>query len=321
MESLLLGGDDSSSGESDTEQNGVAAPTTSVSRPATVGNTAVAASSGGSMSQSEMAQRLKSMYSPASKVTNGAVPQAAAVTSPQVVAAQPHGTVPLMSQQQSQHQTQQGEQPLLNPSSATNYRPTSSSGSAPQQQQRGVIHQQHHQRSSHPHQQQIHRRPSGGMPPQQQSAPVSSIVTHPSEPQHQRPLTKQMQPPAPSMQQRPTSTRLPHQQQSGRHIPHNQTQTMNAPPNRSLGSNVPGQPVQQVTAPRSSGYGTSGGVQILPQQIQQTSAQDRAVMEKKHKERFLVFTRVLMVRCCDRFSKSFFVRYLTLHFLFLYRNT
>jgi hypothetical protein len=285
MEDLLLGGDDSSSGESDTEPTrGPPVP----NAPAAVPPVVTAPSS--AMSQSEMAQRLKSLYSPASKAGAAASPMAAPAVPPAQKPPQPLPT-------QQQH--------LMNNTS----RPPSSSSSsvAQQQQMRGMMHPQQmaqQQRNSsglsHPQQQLQQRTGSGGMSLQQQSVP--NMATHPSSEQ-QRSSSHSMQSSSvssiPQQQHRPTS-RLPHQQRPPQHsMP--QAANNNAIPPQSRPQ--PTGPTQQMTAPQRSSnlYGstTSGGSSAKqPMPLQQqipTSAMDRAVLEKKQKERFLVFTRVLMV--------------------------
>lgn len=296
MESILFKGDDSSSGESDTE-----APTSAVPQPKpAVTNSRPVTSAGlvprtdvstGPMSQSEMAQRLKSMYSPASKAVGGPSNAGQTGAPPQPsVSALPNVAVPATTQQIPQHRPQQQvQQQQKVPNSLPNYRPTSAGESAQQQQQqqqRGNIQQQIQRSGSQP--QQLQQRPGGGIT-HQQIAPLASNVQHPSE-QQTRPRMHQMQ--APSIPHRPTN-RLPHQQQSVRHVQQGQPQG-NVPPIRNPPPSAPSQSVQQISVQRSSNYPTN--VSQQQQQAQQANTIDRGVMEKKQKERFLVFTRVLMVR-------------------------
>jgi hypothetical protein len=299
MESLLLKGDDSSSGESDSEQQQTA-PSAALNANLPVAGVPSTRTSAptGSMSQSEMAQRLKSMYSPASKATSGAVSQSVAPL-PKPVTTQPSLTMPIKAQQTTQHHPQQQTQMQQNSSNAaTNYRASSTSDVTSQQvlqqQQRGVIHQQS-QIPVRQQQQQLKQRPAGGISLQQQAVHVSNSTSLPTDQQHSRPIMHQMQ--APSIPHRPTG-RLPHQQQNARHVPHGQTQLINAQPIRTQAPVAPSQLLQQNVASRSSGYSSVAPQQ---QQVQQLSSLDRAVMEKKQKERFLVFTRVLMVRVVTYF--------------------
>jgi hypothetical protein len=263
MESILFTGDDSD--ESDTEPQPVTQP--SESRQSSEGPGAVTKVSTGSMSQSEMAQRLKRMYSPASKAGSGSAVQAV-VTSPKAVSTQPVPSVPSISQPTHRLQ-QQIQQPQKAPSAVASYRPSTSAGESAQHQQRGAITQQS-QRSNN-QQQQLQRRPGSGIP-HQQTTPNSGSMPHPSE----RPVIHQMQ--APSIPHRP----------SVRHNPHGQPQ--------SITSSTPTHAVQQITTPRLSSHSTTSTSSQQQQQSQQISTMDRSVMEKKQKERFLVFTRVLMVR-------------------------
>jgi hypothetical protein len=294
MESLLLKGDDSSSGESDSEQHQISAPMiANVNRAAVAsGPTTLAGVPTGSMSQSEMAQRLKSMYSPASKSSGGS--SQSVVPLPTNVPPQPSLTTPVSAQQALQHQSQQHAPQQQNASAAVaTYRPSSTNELAPQQQQqqRSVLHQQPQRGEIHvrQQQQQLKQRPVVGIPPQAQSAPVGSSSSLPPEQQHSRSVMHQMQ--APTIPHRPVN-RIPHQQQNARHIPHAQTQAVNAQSIRTQTSVAPSQSVQQNVAPRSGGY---SAIPQQQQQVPQVNTLDRAVMEKKQKERFLVFTRVLMV--------------------------
>ena len=297
MESILFKGDDSSSGESDTEPqtSSVPQPNTSVvnnnNRPVqSTGQVPRPDSSTGPMSQSEMAQRLKSMYSPASKAASG--PSSAVqpgLPSMQAVSAQPNMT--MTTQQIPQHRPQQQvpQQPQKVPVGLTSYRPSSAGESAQLQQQQ----QQQRSGIQHPLQrggnqpQQLQQRPGGGITHPQQINPLVSSAQHPSD-QQTRPRMHQMQ--APSIPHRP-SNRLPHQQQSVRQ---GQPQGTIAPI-RNPPSSLPTQSVQQISMPRSNNYNTNVSQQ-QHQQSQQANTMDRGVMEKKQKERFLVFTRVLMVR-------------------------
>lgn len=288
MESILFKGDDSSSGESDTEpqtSTGSTQPKSSGTTSRHVPNTGVpprADVSTGPMSQSEMAQRLKSMYSPASKAGTSSTGTAqSAVPSHQATSVQQNLAAPVLTQQVPQHRPPQ-QQNVQN--TASNYRPNSAGESA-QLQQRGSI-QQPNQRSGI--QPLLQQRPGGGVPHQQQIAPLVSNVQHPSEQQQSRPRMHQMQ--APSIPHRP-SNRLPHQQQSVRHAQQSQPQG-NVPPIRNPTPSAPAQSVTQMPAPRSNSYSTAVAQQ--QQQVPQASTVDRVVMEKKQKERFLVFTRVLM---------------------------
>jgi hypothetical protein len=295
MESILFKGDDSSSGESDTEpQTSSTQPKSSVTTSRHVPNTGVpprADVATGPMSQSEMAQRLKSMYSPASKAGTSSTGTAQSAVPSQQATSQQNLAAPVLTQQVPQHRPPQ-QQNVQN--TASNYRPNSAGESAQlQQQQRGSI-QQPNQRSGI--QPLLQQRPGGGVPHQQQIAPLVSNVQHPSEQQQSRPRMHPMQ--APSIPHRP-SNRLPHQQQSVRHVQQSQPQG-NVPPIRNPTPSAPAQSVIQMPAPRSNSYGTA--VTQQQQQVPPASTVDRVVMEKKQKERFLVFTRVLMVRLNSKTS-------------------
>ena len=312
MESILFKGDDSSSGESDSEPQTTTG--TGISRPAT--STGLAprgdvSTTGSSMSQSEISQRLKSMYSPASKAVGGtstgstgigsvlaAAPSQQAVSSLQTV------TTPAITQQLPQHRPQQQvQQQQKAPNATASYRPAAANEPIPhqqQQQQRGIQHQ--NQRNGN-QPQLVQQRSGGGITHQQQVAPLSGSVQHPAE-QQSRPRMNQMQ--APSIPHRP-SNRLPHQQQQNlqRHVQQGQPQG-NLPLIRNPPPSAPTQSQQQGSAPRSSNY-IANVSQQQQQQAQLSKNMDRAVMdrgvmEKKQKERFLIFTKVLMVRingtCC-----------------------
>ena len=302
MESILFKGDDSSSGESDTEPS----QTNTGSQPKLPeNNSRSVASTGpvprtdvatGPMSQSEMAQRLKSMYSPASKASGGASTTGVVQTvvpSQQSASSQQALTAPVTAQQVQQHRSQQQVQLQQKvPNTVANYRSNSAGESAQlqqQQQQRGSVQLQNQRSGNQP--QLLQQRPSGGITHQQQITPLASNVQHLSEQQQSRPRMHQMQ--APTIPHRP-SNRLPHQQQSVRHVQQGQPQG-NVPPIRNPVPSAPTQSVLQMPAPRSNSYSTTASQQQQQQQ-QQANTVDRVVMEKKQKERFLVFTRVLMVR-------------------------
>jgi hypothetical protein len=244
------------------------------------------------MSQSEMAQRLKSMYSPASKAAGGTSSTGivqAVVPTPQAVATQQTLPVPATTQHIQHHRPQQQvQQQQKAPNAVASYRPTSAGESAQQQQQRANVQQVSQRIGSQP--QHIQQRSGGGISHQQQVAPLTSSVQNPSEQQQSRPRVHQMQ--APSIPHRP-SNRLPQQQQSVRNVQQGQPQG-SIPPIRNPPPSAPTQSLQQSLAPRSNSYGTN--VSQQQQQAQLAKNMDRGMMEKKQKERFLIFTKVLMVR-------------------------
>ena len=294
MESILFKGDDSSSGESDSEPQTSTSgtntqPKSSGTNSRQVPNNGVvprADVSTGPMSQSEMAQRLKSMYSPASKAgTPSASTVQPMVSSQQPASVQHNIATPVLTQQIPQHRPPQHVQHQLMPNTAVTFRSNSDGESTQLQQQRGSIPQQNQLSGVQPPQ--LQQRSGGGISHQQQVAPLVSNIQHPSDQQQSRPRVHQMQ--APSIPHRP-SNRLA--QQNVRHSQQGQLQG-NVPPIRNPTPSATAQSVLQMPAPRSNSYGTTVSQQ---QQIQPASTENRDVMEKKQKERFLVFTRVLMVR-------------------------
>lgn len=291
MESFLLGNDDSSSGESDSEvavgSNSAAnkaapapaPPQKQQQRPTS------SSSNNSNMSQSEISQRLKSLYSPAAKQPGQQQPKPQSQPPPQHQQQRP----PPQHQQQQPHPSQQQQRPppSSHPSHAPStqqqqYRPPSSSSSMqghPSQQQHPMS-QQHRSSSSGMQRSTSASRSSGPPPP-------SSRGVHPGHhapPQPPHPgagLSRQpsRMPPVADDPYAPTPVNKLMQKPS----PYGPT----AAPTVSQHHCPPQQPPSSARSIASSSHQSSAS-----RQYNSSTANEAEI--KKNKEKFLIFTRVLL---------------------------